>query len=60
MNAAKDPMEPNEKREERKSHVIEKIRRISIAMDRGEFWTWILLSSMLAVLVLGLAYYMFQ
>jgi hypothetical protein len=60
MNATKDPMEPNENREERKSHVIEKIRRISIAMDRGESWTWILLTSMLAVVLLGLVYYMFK
>jgi hypothetical protein len=57
---AKDPMEPNENRAERKSHVVEKIRRISVAMDRGESWTWILLTGMLGLLVLALVYYLFQ
>jgi len=50
-------MEQNEIKEESKRHVIEKIRRISIAMDRGESRTWILLTGLFAVIILGLIFF---
>jgi len=49
-------MEMNENKEG-KRHVIEKIRRISVAMDRGESWNWILLVSLLTVVALGLTFF---
>ncbi|HEU5291300.1 MAG TPA: hypothetical protein VFU05_11685 [Cyclobacteriaceae bacterium] len=52
-------MEQHENKEESKRHVIEKIRRISIAMDRGESRTWILLTGLFTVIVLGLMYFFF-
>jgi hypothetical protein len=53
-------MKHSSENEGRKSHVIEKIKRISVAMDRGEFWTWILLTGLFAVMALGLVYYVMQ
>jgi hypothetical protein len=52
-------MEQHENKEESKRHVIEKIRRISVAMDRGESRTWILLTGLFAIIVLGLIYFFF-
>jgi hypothetical protein len=39
-------------------HVIEKIRRISLSMDRGESWTLILLTALFGVMILGLIYFL--
>jgi len=50
-------MEPGE---EKQNHVIKKIRKISLAMDKGEFWTIILIVSLLGVMVSGLAYLFFH
>jgi len=50
-------MEQQENKGESKRHVIEKIRRISVAMDRGESRTWILLTALFVVIVLGLVYF---
>jgi len=45
---------------EGKRHVIEKIRRISVEMDRGEFWTYISLFGLFViVIVFFLIYYLF-
>ncbi len=51
-------MEMNENNGERKSHVIEKIKRISVAVDRKEFWTMILLTGLFACMIGGLVYYL--
>lgn len=40
-------------------HVIEKIKRISVAMDKGEFWIMIFLAGFLALAVTSLAYFLF-
>jgi hypothetical protein len=48
-----------EENKESKRHVIEKIRRISVAMDRGESRTWILLAGLFAVIVFALMYFLF-
>ena len=55
----KDFMVQNENSGEKRKYVIEKIRRISVQMDRGESWTLILLAGLLAVVGLGLVYYLF-
>jgi hypothetical protein len=52
-------MELRENKGERPRHVIEKIRRISLSVDRGEFWTLIGLAILFSVLVGGLVYYFF-
>jgi hypothetical protein len=52
-------MKQEENKEESKRHVIEKIRRISVAMDRGESRTWILLAGLFAVIVIALMYFLF-
>jgi hypothetical protein len=54
----KDFMRQNESKEGRRSHVIEKIRRISVSMDRGESLTLILLTGLFAVMVMGLVYFL--
>jgi hypothetical protein len=51
-------MKQDEKKEG-KRHVIEKIRRISLAMDRGESWNWILLVGLLTLVALGLLFFFF-
>ena len=50
-------MELNEKVETRR-HVIEKIKRISIAVDRRESIYLLLLSGLFAGMITALAYYM--
>jgi len=50
-------MNQEENKEEPKRYVIEKIRRISVAMDRGESWTWVLLVSLFTVIALGLMFF---
>lgn len=52
-------MKQEENKEESKRHVIEKIRRISVAMDRGESRTWILLTGLFAVIIIGLIFFFF-
>ena len=54
---AKGFMKQSEGKEEKKRYVIEKIRRISVAMDRSESWTVILLIGLFTLMVLGLVYY---
>jgi hypothetical protein len=49
-------MELNEPKESGK-FVIEKIKRISISVDRREFWTMITLSGLFAAMIVGLVYY---
>ena len=49
-------MELNEKMESRR-HVIEKIKRISVAVDRRESITLFLLSGLFAAMITALAYY---
>ena len=51
-------MKQGENKVERK-YVIEKIRRISVSMDRGESFTLILLTGLFAVMVMGLIYFLF-
>jgi hypothetical protein len=57
MNA-KDFMESDQDRGGKRKFVIEKIRRISVAMDRGEFWTMIIFIGLFIGLVAGLIYYL--
>jgi len=45
---------------EKQNHVIRKIKRISVAMDRGEFWTIILITGLLGLSVIVLSYYFFR
>jgi hypothetical protein len=46
--------------EEGKNHVIKKIRRISVEMDREEFWTRVLVFGLfIIVIVFCLIYYLF-
>jgi len=52
-------MKLNENKEGSRKHVIEKIKRISAAMDRREFWVMILMVSLFGAIVSGLAYYFF-
>jgi len=40
-----------------RSHVINEIKRISIANDRKDFWNWIALVGLFCVLAAGLLYY---
>ena len=49
----------HERKEESKRHVIEKIRRISVAMDRGEARTLIFLSGLFVIIIAGLLYFFF-
>lgn len=52
-------MKLREKKEKGLRHVIEKIRRISLSVDRIEFWSLIGLVVLFSVLVGGLVYYIF-
>jgi hypothetical protein len=45
---------------ENQNHVIKKIRRISVAMDKGELWTIVLIGGLIALVVIGLGYYYFH
>jgi hypothetical protein len=47
----------NEKSAPERRYVIEKIKRISIAVDRREFWIMILLGVLFAGMIVGLIYY---
>jgi hypothetical protein len=51
-------MEQDQDRGAKRKFVIEKIRRISVAMDRGEFWTMILFIGLFVGLVVGLLCYL--
>jgi hypothetical protein len=51
-------MELNEGKE-RRNHVIQKIKRISLSMDRSDFWNVLLLVGLGLMIVTGVIYYFF-
>ncbi|MFZ2906793.1 MAG: hypothetical protein WAZ98_11370 [Cyclobacteriaceae bacterium] len=50
-------MEQHQGRGEKRKFVIEKIKRISVAMDRGEFWTMVIVIGLFIGLIAGLVYF---
>ncbi|HEY3430550.1 MAG TPA: hypothetical protein VGK39_07735 [Cyclobacteriaceae bacterium] len=43
---------------DKQNHVIRKIRRLSVAVDKGESWTWVLLAGLLALMTVAAVYYL--